>query len=739
VSGKKQYHIPTGHPCRCGKSAFTHRVSHTFKSDKKDRCTRCGLPEQNHRPRHKARAITQRRQDRFIGIDGEGQGKKDHRYVLLSASDESGQNEWCVMAKPGERLTTVQCLDFILSLPKHTRLFSYFFNYDLTKILTDLTNEALYLLFRPELRQRAKDLQKHGPWPVKWQGYYLNLQGTKFSVGRGPKRVVIWDIGKFYQSKFVTTIKDWKVGDETAWERISTMKDKRDEFDKESMSAVKAYNLEECRYIAALARKLVEAHEKAGLKLKTFYGAGSSGAAMLNKMGIRAQIKPAPPEMKEAIASGFFGGRFENSVIGSIPERVWNYDISSAYPYQTTFLPCLLHGTWVRRTKRSDLDRKDIKAALVRYTLGDYSNPRITRELQEKLKSWGPFPFRTTDGTISFPIQSGGGWVWRDEYLEGEALFPYVEFREAWVYHCECDCQPFSEIPGYYIFRIQIGKEGPGIIVKLAVNSCYGKLAQSVGNALFNSWIWAGIITSGCRAQALQLLGLHTEWRNLLMIATDGVYTRERFTAQCPDKKADLPIGIPAIPNPRDTGTFGTGKPLGGWEEKECKRGIFIARPGVYFPLQPSLEELKDVRGRGLGRSVILNSWQKIVDTWEKDGINGVAQVANVSRFCGAKTSVHMSRRKNGKPEYSRANAKNGIKPAYGQWVKRSVDMTFNPLPKRETVNPDGLTLKLREFPKDLVSVPYDRATMMSDDALMLKAFEAEMIEQPDLDLNEYL
>jgi hypothetical protein len=36
-------------------------------------------------------------------------------------------------------------------------------------------------------------------------------------------------------------------------------------------------------------------------------------------------------------SSAFFGGRFENSVIGPIQKEIFSYDISSAYPYQLFF------------------------------------------------------------------------------------------------------------------------------------------------------------------------------------------------------------------------------------------------------------------------------------------------------------------------------------------------------------------------------------------------------------------
>lgn len=732
----KSYHLPEGDPCiKCHRSANSHRVYHIAKTDP---CEKCGLPASKHRVRTKERIqakyerrkgtdVEIARQKRayekrkakgftFVGIDGEGIGYDKHRYVMMGASSEDGEFQQTIIADEGDELRTEDCLNFLINLPTwKTKFFSYAFNYDLTKMLQDLDNKSLYFLFRPELRARHGEFAKYGPRPVIWNGWALNLQGSKFTVKRGKKKIVIWDIFKFYQGKFVTALKDWKVGNEEIWKRMSAMKDKRSGFADADTEAMTEYMLEECQCMGELARKLVNAHEQAGLKLKTFYGAGSSGAAMLNVMGIRSQIVPVPDAMKHAVASAFFGGRFENSVIGSIRERVFNYDISSAYPYHTTFLPCLIHGSWELTKDRKKLDSCSV--ALVRYRLGGI--PRNT----PLVKSWGPFPFRDREGSISFPIQSGGGWVWKNEYLAGEKIFSHIQFREAWVYRSSCNCQPFDRIPKYYVHRLLLGKEGPGIVIKLAVNSVYGKLAQSVGNALFNSWIWAGLITSGCRAQILEVLGLHKEPKNLLMVATDGIYTRER-----------LPM-----PSPRDTGTAGAvtdkgklaNKPLGGWEEKEVEKGIFVARPGIYFPLNPTEAELKDVRGRGVGKGVVLENWKRITECWEQFGVNGTAIIANVSRFCGAKTSIAKQGNR-----YSRALASDGILPSYGEWVGRRVEMGFNPMPKRERINPDGLTLKLRTFPKDQESVPYTRA-LVSRETLEMRAATQELLEQPDGDYLE--
>ncbi len=791
-------HMPVGNPCvLCRKPALAHRVEHKFQGHAQRKCERCALPLANHRLERKADTrervrVYQRRerQKLILGIDGEGKGRDRHRYVFLAAADEWGEKKFSVSNPNG--LSTEECLFFLYQLPPRARLFAYSFGYDLTKIFQSMTEthegrRALWYLMRPEKRQRMGPEAAKGPYPVLWKGWSLNLQGTKFSFGRtGPRsgaprrNRILWDIWKFYQSKFTTALEDWKIGTPEERALIARMKEKRHEFDKLSPAEYEQYCFLECQKMAEQARTLIAAHDEAGLPLKTFYGAGSTATVMLKKMGVRRHIAPAPELMREAVAQAFSGGRFEVGEIGCIRGAVHSYDISSAYPYQLCQLPCLIHGKWEHITKRSQLEQA--RWALVHYSLSaqrtaaqNHGKSGQKRQPQPGgAAAWGAFPFRfgkghAEAGSICYPSESGGGWVYLSEYLAGEKYFDNVGFREAWVYRAACECMPFQPIPNYYAERCRIGKEACGICLKLGCNSCYGKVAQSVGKGQFNCWVWAGMITSGCRAQGLELLGMHSDRRNLLMFATDGILTREKLTpprpletgtfhvSECEEHKKTCDIC------PKESQTF---KPLGGWEHKVEKRGVFLARPGVYFPLDPTEEDLRALRGRGIGRRVVLDNWERIIECWErrKKGTWPTLALDNVSRFCGAKTSTTRVRR-NGEWVYrvAHGNHLKGLKldpktgsyvpdpaqrikvagkwvqpnpePRYGEWVERKVEMSFDPMPKR-IGRPDG-TLEVRCLPTDLESAPYDRAVLSAEAKELIQM--AEMLaEQPSGDFLDY-
>jgi len=680
-------------------------------------CGRCGLPSSSHRqrkrdvPSRSSDYVSRRNADyprnnpsaRIIGIDGEGQGRAPHRYTYLAAADENGR-KWQLSS--GVQLATSDCLDFILGLPRRSLIFGYAFLYDLTKILQDLPDKLLYLLFHEQKREYlttdndGKPTIRHRK--VRWGSYRLNYVNRRFTVGHlGTKRsATVWDVFAFFQSKFTKALIDWQIADKQRLSDMERMKDLRANFDQLSERAVHEYCDEECLYLAKLGRQLITIHSDCGLTLKSYYGAGSTATVLLERMDVLSYRAPPPEEMTEALACAFFGGRFENSCVGSVPGRVYNYDISSAYPYQAYLLPCLVCGRWERT--RSERRILDSRLALVHWI--------ITVIMPSA--AWGTLPVRAKDGTISFPLSGAGGWTWKEEFLAARRYNRHVEFSEAWIYNTDCEHQPFKELGSIYRERVRIGKEARGIPLKLGPNSVYGKVAQSRGGIAppFQSWIWAGNITSGCRAQLLEALIAarnvgQSPW-NVLMFATDGVWSR------CPL----------SLPQPLDTGTgdcLKDGKPipLGGWEEKIFESGVFAVRPGIYFPLSPTEEQLKEVRARGLGKKVLYAQWKNIVGAWDRG--ERKLNVAGIERFIGAKTGTSYSESKG----YSRSKF-------YGEWISWPVSVSFHPEPKRQAILTDG---RLQPWESKPESVPYDRA-LVSPDKLMLQLAQIIAEEQPNAD-----
>ena len=165
------------------------------------------------------------------------------------------------------------------------------------------------------------------------------------------------------------------------------------------------------------------------------------------------------------------------------------------------------------------------------------------------------------------------------------------------------------------------------------------------------------------------------------MLATDGVWSTE-----------SLPIE-----KPNDTGTFGAAKPLGGWEHKLVPGGMFAARPGVYFPLNATIEQLKDIRARGLGKATMLEQCEGMIDAWKRGEpsytVEGGVQFISARHGLGKHASG-----------YTRS-------ASYGEWLPHPIKLSFDPAPKR--VMGDGQRLALLEdWPHE--SVPYKNAVVES-------------------------
>lgn len=592
----------------------------------------------------------------YVGIDGEGIGRKPHKYVLLTATTDIGQS-WSLEDLKG--LRTENILEWILETLHKCRVFSYSFGYDITCILKDLPNQTLYYLLRPGRRYRLGRLR-----PVRWHGFRINwLQGT-LAIRKGKRQVVIWDIFKFFQSPFVKAIQNW--GIET--EGIEHMKNRRNRFSAREIIKIREYCKTECRQIAQLARKLIETHKQVGLTLQNYYGAGSTAGVILSKMKVTEYRKDPPAAMKVPIACAFFGGRFEHSLIGPVTP-VYGYDISSAYPYQLYQLPCLKHGRWKKVTTRISKALETCTTALVHYT---YKAPSKAM--------WAAFPHRSDRGSICYP-NSTEGWAWLPEIVAAQKLGAVTPI-EAWVYNTDCDCRPFADIPIYYRRRAELGKDTAGIIMKLGPNGCAGKLMQSKGAPgkppKFQCWIWAGLLTSGTRAQILDLIAQDTE--AIIGIATDGVYSRRRL--KCP--------------KPIDTGTFDLPKPLGGWEEKYYPKGMLFIKPGIYLDLGGDT-----VRARGVGRRAMLASKEQLLEAWESDKKEVIIKV---DRFHGAKTSINHKLRRS---------------PRFAQWSKMPIHVKFS-CPNRA---PDMGLLTTAE-----PSAPY---SAVNPEVILMMKQEAIAYEQP--------
>jgi hypothetical protein len=667
----------------------------------------------------------------IVGVDGEGQDTPDgrHIYTYLAAVDEKGR--LIADAYDGDGLSHRACCEMLLSLPAEALKFGFMFSYDVTKIVEEMPLGDRFYLMRPKFREvkhckackhRYSRYTKDCPecaseeyskrmepltWGLRKYDYFngsITITERYGRDGRAPRSTKIWDCFRFFGCAFVEAIKDWGVASPEQIDRIKGMKDKRGAFDVEDPEDVRAYCKEECHLLAIMMRKVLDAHESAGIPLKRYEGAGSTATALLKKHEIAsykgARLRDMEPRLAHAIASSFFGGRFEDSVVGIVHEPVHSFDISSAYPFALSGLPCLRCGTWgfTDRASPELLAKADL--AVARFHV------KPVPENKRREIAWGPLPFRDEKGSITYGTNFYG-WAWAPELLAALAGWPDLVTLtgECWVYQRACEHPTFGFLPTTYRERIKWGKEGAGKALKLGMNAGYGKTAQTQGDdPPFQSWIWAGMTTGVTRGMLDYAIASAEDPWSVLTVATDGIcatellpiWHRRSDNCRCSDPET---MG----PSPRDTGTLDLPKPLGGWEHKEIAEGMFIAKPGLYWRLKPTIS---DLRARGIGRREALSSREQIENgflAWDRLDPDYGVRISS-RRFYGAKHSVQgRSRCKPcekswaGVPEMSCPSCrKTGSvfsatlvkdeqgRPAYGLWGARTIKIGFDPFPKRE-------------------------------------------------------
>ena len=511
----------------------------------------------------------------FVGVDGEGYDNPSGRHVynMLRAGG------W-FLAPTGDRLSldTWQCLDFLCGLDPNPIYVAYFFDYDVTKILEDI---SWYKLAR--LMDRGSRLGKNGtPYPVDLRDglYQIDYMPRKefkcrkrLEDGSYGKWIVISDVGPFFQCRFVQALDLWKIGSVGQRKEVASGKDARNSHTAEDFQRIKRYNALECLLLAELMERFRDACVEVGYIPRKWQGPGQIAEAMLHTNGIPKSrdvpllTNPDNERLLEFSRNAFYGGRPEITVVGEVQYPVWQYDINSAYPFALTHVPCLEHGEWKhvqqRRTKqtvRGTGGKKGIQPTAIYYGTFEPDIKEDGEPWQKRPLLYG-LPIRSETGSISYP-GSGRGWYWGFEILA--SVHQTFTATEGYEYVENCGCMPFGFIRRIYAMRKSMGKDARGIVLKLALNSLYGKMAQSIGSPKYANPIWASFITAFCRTQIQELIhSTHAEVKygcgeGVWMIATDAIFTSHNIHTKVTDQ-------------------------LGDYGKKYHPHGIFLVQPGLYF------------------------------------------------------------------------------------------------------------------------------------------------------------
>lgn len=490
----------------------------------------------------------------FVAWDGEGLTGEDgrHRYVIL-----------CSSAMPGDPLldpsgiSTRDALEFIATVGEQNRRAVHVVfggGYDVNMILAELTHAQLEKIWA-------------GKWVTVYRKFRICYRPRKsFTVKRfipslsykdQPRQsVVLWDVWGFFQGTFVTACEKYLGKNAPELQFIAEQKQKRSTFDVADTTEIIRYCQAECMALVALMEKLRLHMQEAGLQISRWDGAGACAAALLKRENVKLHKAITPVEVRRAAQYAYAGGRMEVARYGHAPNTpVYHYDINSAYPTAMVGLPSLAGATWKRHTG---------------FVANDHRFALYHVRWNFKTASMYPFFWRSHDSSIFFP-QEGEGWYWTPELyaalaakLSG-ALRGKIDVLESWVMTPATQGKPFAFLPPLYEQRRKWKRDGVGAekVLKLAINSLYGKTAQHIGGRdgqppSYHQLEWAGYITSFTRAMLYSAALPAITERALIMTATDGLYS--------------------LIPLP----DLACGSGLGEWES-HTHAGITVAQSGVYW------------------------------------------------------------------------------------------------------------------------------------------------------------
>lgn len=564
----------------------------------------------------------------FLAVDGEA---CEGDYVLMCRTGSSPLRD---LREGG--LHTSACLEFLLQAPKPSLQVCFGLGYDVNNWLRDLPKPTLEALW------------KFGV--CYWRDFRIGwVPGRWFDVksvdGRYAK---VTEVFGFFQSSFAKALESWGIG---APAEIERMKGERGTFKRADIDNVMRYCRSECELLVELMNALAAACGEAECTPRSWIGAGSIAAALLDRFEVGSHHRydldiGSDHTATEIVQGAYFGGRVELLHQG-VHFNIAAADLKSAYPAAMRSLPSL-RGAKLRKRWAFNPERHGVWK--VRWDLRG-----------ESKTSLAPFPVRVKQ-SIFYPL-AGEGHYHGVEVAAALALGYPIEVDYGWVLEGRNTEKPFAWIPELYKQRQRFVREGRAAekMVKLGLNSLYGKLAQGYGyNARprYQSYFWAGYVTAATRARVLLAAA---KCRDPVMIATDGIFARE-------------------------LGALGPSKGLGNWERGHVDK-LFAAQPGVYEGVTDG-EVLQKSRGF-FAREV---DYAELQEGFESEGADYVYHYES-TRFNGLGSSL--------------------ARKDFSIWRKWTTDRRSILLwPERKLAEEGG---RLLPFPGHLISEPYKPKVSLID------------------------
>lgn len=549
---------------------------------------------------------------------------EQQKRMLLEMEDTA---EYWLGDQSKKPLTSLEIVEWLTGLPekfgpkngyKHGVVFvSFAFGYDATQILKGLPHEVAYKISRREIYGTKKSVAGfefwkdyafeylkgkylkiwklvpgRSPWLLKLDKDgqpYTNANGELARKLNSTAHICIFDAFGFYQESFVRatqSLVDKGYVEKSDHDIVAENKKHRSKFDNVDFDTIKKYCGLELTMLSKALTVLRDGTDKIGIRLSRWSGAGTAAGELIKEKKLKEEhysedIAIRDISMQQDRAHhAFFGGRIELIKQGyAKDQRLQIYDIASAYPSACLCLPSMKGGTWIHSGCKP-----------VRYVEGKQANILSMFHVHWNFPRQGkdgrpipffPFPYRTVKrGLILFP-SAGNAWLMRDEVLAGidwfKTFFPktkiesHMRIEECSLFEPASDAKPYDFLPDMYKWRKALKQQHDITekVIKLVINSLYGKTAQSIGGNAENGTppssacpYYASAITAWCRARVLKA-ALKDPYA-IVSFMTDGICSQR-------------PLDLGALLKPEGSRDVH----LGDWEWKEVQNGFFL-QSGVY-------------------------------------------------------------------------------------------------------------------------------------------------------------